>query len=168
MKLLYQRNDNSFEATVESLPPKAIEYLLQYGWAQSLQDSIAGADKAKRAELMETDQYKELDAKGDDSAAQFLEDECALHVLAKLEARQKAIVEGTIGVKVGQPRDPITTLAREQIREALAKAGKKIDVKTKAGKAQFDKLVASHVEKNGDKLRAELARSAEADIEIYI
>ena len=161
--LIYGRYDATFSTQVESLPAKALEYLLQYGWAQSLQDSIAGAEKTKRLELMETDQFKVmLEA----NREQFLADEVQLHILAKLEARMKSIMDGTIGARVGQPRDPITSLAREQIKGALAKAGKKIDTKTEAGKAQFESLVAAHVAKNGDKLRAELARRAEAPVEI--
>ena len=115
--LIYGRYDVTFSTQVESLPAKALEYLLQYGWAQSLQDSIAGAEKTKRLELMETDQFKVmLEA----NREQFLADEVQLHILAKLEARMKSIMDGTIGARVGQPRLPGRARRR---RTQAARAG---------------------------------------------
>lgn len=163
--LTYSRGETPFAVDPATLDDKAKAYLLQYGWAQSLQDSIAGAAKAKETELRATDQFK---AMPEGEQAQFLADEIELHILGKLDARMKAIIDGTIGARVAQPRDEVTVLAREQIRAALAKAGKKIDVKTEAGKAQFDKLVSDHITKSGDKLRAEIARRKEASVEVEI
>lgn len=154
--LTYKRGETPFEVIVENLDAKAIAYLLQYGWAQSLQDSIAGAAKAKEAELRETDQFKALP---EAEQAGFIADEVELHVLTKLEARMKAIIEGTIQQRgSGEPRDPLAAIAREQINAALKKAGKKVDTKTDTGKELMARLVAQHIEKNRTALQAEADR----------
>jgi hypothetical protein len=163
MMLIYKKDDTVFSVEAESLPAVSVAYLMQYGWAQSLQDSIAGAAKAKRSDLEATDAYKNGEMDDDELA-----DEIDLFVLGKLEARAKAIREGTVGARVSEPRDPVTKLAREQVLAALKAKGKKVDLKTDDGKAIFEKLVAQHVEKSGDAIRAEVARrkAAEAPVEI--
>lgn len=164
MNVTYEREGQTFETVVENLPPKAVEYLLQYGWAQSLQDSIAGLAKAKRADLEETDDFKNGLLSEDDILA-----EIKAATLAKLSERAKAIVEGTIGAKVGTGKvDDITKLAREQVSAALKAKGMKLDMKTDEGKAKFAELVENHKTKNGDKLRAEIERRKGAEVEIEI
>lgn len=48
--LTYGRHGQTYSTKVEDLPAEAIAYLLQYGWAQSLQDSVAGRAKKVRDE----------------------------------------------------------------------------------------------------------------------
>jgi hypothetical protein len=156
-KVSYERNGTTFAVEVESLPPASIAYLLQYGFAQSLQDSIAGLAKAKRLELEETDSFK-----NGLLSAESISDECDLAVLTKLQDRTDAIMAGTVGARVGTPRDEVTTLAREQVKAALAK--KKLTVT----KEKLAELVASHVERNRPAIEAELKRRRESTVEVDI
>ena len=156
-ELSYEREGTKFVATVEQLPAASIAYLLQYGWAQSLQDTIAGLAKAKAQELHETDDYKSGKLTDGNVA-----DEVSLAILAQLEKRQAAILAGTIGVRVGTVRDPLAGLAREQVKTALAKKGIKVE------KEKLAELVASHIAKNGEALRAELARRAADAVEVEL
>jgi len=143
MKVTYTRDGTTFAVDVEKLPPKSLEYLLQYGFAQSLQDSIAGRAKAVRAECVE---------KGGMTEAEIVA-AVEADIAGQLGKRQDAIAAGTVGTP--SPRDPVATLAREQVKAALAKAGKKVDADKLA------ELVAGHVEKNRTALVAELNRRKE-------
>lgn len=157
MQVKYERNGQAFTLDTASLPQASLDYLLQYGFAQSLQDCIAGLAKAKRAELEETDDFK-----AGRLSPEAVQDEVDLAVLAKLEERHKAIAEGTVGARVGQPRDEVTSLAREQVKAALAKKGVKVD------KDKLAELVAAHVEKSRDKLVAEIARRKAEAVEVEV
>lgn len=157
-KVTYERNGQTFGLEVESLPAPAIAYLLQYGFAQSLQDSIAGLAKKKTEELEATDDFK-----AGRMSADGVRDEVDLAILTQLEKRQAAILAGTIGIREpGVAKDPLSSLAREQVRAALAKKGLKVE------KEKLAELVSAHVEKNRDALKAELTRRAESAVEIDI
>lgn len=157
-QVTFTKDETSFALEVESLPATAIAYLLQYGFSQSMQDCIAGLAKAKKAELEETDDFKSGKLTPDGVA-----DEVTLAIMAQLEKRMTAIREGTIGIRApGVAKDPLSSLAREQVRAALAKKGVKVE------KDKLAELVAAHVEKNRAKLEAELARRAEEAVEVEI
>lgn len=86
--LSYSRHGTAFAVDVETLSPKAIAYLLQYGWSQSLQDSVAGRAKKVRDEMTE----KDADVSADDISAAVESDE-----LGTMQKRMDAILNDTIG-----------------------------------------------------------------------
>lgn len=139
--LSYGRNGKTYSAEVETMKPETIAYLLQYGWAQSLQDSIAGL--AKKVEAENGDVEQAIDG--------------------QLNKRLDAILSGTISSRgTGEARDPLKAIANGMIRKALALKGAKVD------KDKFAALVNQLLETNRPKVEAELARQkAEAqDVEL--
>ncbi|HUP81175.1 MAG TPA: hypothetical protein VM260_21675, partial [Pirellula sp.] len=102
----YVRNGKTYSADVESMKPETIAYLLQYGWAQSLQDSIAGLAKKVAEENGDVDQA----------------------IDGQLMKRSDAILSGSIAVRsVGESRDPLRSIANGMVRKALALKGAKVD-----------------------------------------
>lgn len=121
--LQYSRNGKTYTAEVENLPAKSIEYLLQYGFAQSLQDCIAGREKKVR---------EEINARVVEGVEQLEPDEITSQVHSDIEGmlgkRLDAIVAGTVGTRsIGESRDTLTTVARDMARKALAKKNMKAD-----------------------------------------
>lgn len=159
MIAMFEKEGNKFQVDVEQLPAASVAYLIQYGFAQSMQDCIAGLAKAKRADLEATDDFK-----AGKLTPENIADEISLAILTQLEKRHKAIVEGTIGIRASAPRDELSSLAREQVRAALAKKGVKVE------KEKLAELVAAHIEKNRDKLVAELERrkASQFDVELEL
>ena len=135
----YERNGNSFELDTATLTPAGIDYLLQYGFAQSLQDSVAG--EAKRVRI-------ERAAKGDTESeiVQAIDDAIA----GKLGKRYDSIAASEMGLP--STREPLATLAKELVTKKLAKEGKKVS------KERLAELVTEAVETKRDILVAELAR----------
>lgn len=143
MKATYSRNGKTYEVDTETLKPDAIEYLLQYGFAQSLQDSIAGLAKRVEAENGDVDQA----------------------IDGQLNKRLDAIVAGTIGVRsIGEARDPLKAVANGMVRKALSAKKLKVD------KDKFAELVSKLLETNREKVQAEYDRQkAEAiDVDVEI
>jgi hypothetical protein len=149
MQLVYKRNGREYAHEAESLSKESIAYLLQYGWAQSLQDSIAGREKKVRDEyaakwLAAVEANPEL-ASDDDTIARH-NDETELAILADiegtLEKRMASILSGDITSRGsgGGERDTLASVARDMVRKAWVKQSGKGP--TKADKAKFDELVA--------------------------
>jgi hypothetical protein len=102
MIVIYNRAGRTWQADTAKLPPAAIDYLLQNGFSQSLQDAFVGpAAKAKK----EGEGQTTIDAL----------------IVASIEKRHDAILAGTVGARVGLGRDPVRTVAKEML-EAWAKA----------------------------------------------
>lgn len=161
--LSYTRNGQSFAIESDTLSPESIAYLLQYGWAQSLQDSIAGREKKVR------DEYSAKEAElpddtTDDQLARF-HDERELAVMADIEGqlskRMDAIVNNTISVRgVGEQRDPLKAVAQDMVRKAAASKGIKIAKELLVAKAN------ELLETKRDVVQAEYNRRKETAIEI--
>jgi len=142
-----------FTLDTDKLPAASVEYLLQYGFAQSMQDCIAG-----RAKAVATEREKEGDTKAEIAEA------IAIDIESRLAKRRDAIESGTMT----QPstRDPVAALAKEDVLKALREKGKK------ASPEKLAELVANHVEKNRAALVAEVERRkvalpvAEVEIDI--
>lgn len=175
--LSYNRDGNEFSAEVETLPPAAIAYLLQYGWAQSLQDSIAGRAKAvlqeisdaERARLIEAakpgdpdpaeiqagvDEY--MTANAADIRRQVLED-----IEGQLAKRADAIKAGSVGTRVAQPRDAFASMCKKIAGEMLLAALKAKNTKRPKPDA-FEALVVQVLDKHKDKIEAEAKRRIDA------
>lgn len=161
MELKYSRNGNDYAVDSATLPEKAIEYLLQYGWAQSLQDSIAGREKKVRDELA----AEQPDMAPDEVRQAVLDD---LH--GTMGKRMDAIVAGTIGVRVASERDELTSIARDMVRKQLVQKGFKLNMKDEADKAKFDGFVKTMLTAKRDLVVAEYNRRNEsvADIDLDI
>ena len=138
---------NGIGVNVANITPAGIAYLLQYGWAKSLQDSVAGRKKALMA--------------GDDETPPMSEDEAEAKLVEIMTKRADAIVAGEVGQRAGGPR--VTKLERvmrnvaaEIIKAAAAKAGKKLP----KGEA-WQTLVSSYVAKHEEAVREEAERRME-------
>lgn len=133
-----------WSAVIADLSPKAVAYLLQNGFSQSMTDAAAfsKADKAKAVEGKD-------EAKHDD----------ILQNMATV-ARQKrydAIIAGTVGHRVGSgPKmssinKVMRDVARERLKAAAASKGVKLP-KGEALTALVEKMVAG---KHADTIKAE-------------
>lgn len=143
---------------VADLPAKAIAYLLQNGFSQSMTDAAALTKAQKQDE-----HGNDLD-----------DDTIAAKVKSLRDARFARIVAGEVGVRAGGPKATgidalIRTIAVERLRVQLAKyklvlpSGKDKDgnAKTiKIGNEMLDRetIISRYVAKNGDELRAEADR----------
>jgi hypothetical protein len=112
----------AFSIDTEAVAPAGIEYLLQYGFAQSMQDCIAGRAKAVREELAE--KMKQPDA------IQLTDAEIEAAVEADLKGalgkRMDAILAGTVAVRqAAEAKDPASGIVRELlVAWAKSKGGK--------------------------------------------
>lgn len=164
-KLSYERNGKVYETESSTLPETAIAYLLQYGFSQSLQDSIAGRAKAVEQELLNPDPKPEgwtaPDKATIDTAVQQDLD-------GTLSKRLDAIIAGSVATRgPGVARDPSAGIVRELlVAWAKAKGGKLPKADSDEYKALADKMRAAKAEF----IAAELARRAtvadEIDIEL--
>mgnify|MGYP003408133430 CR=1 FL=1 len=126
---------------------KAMAYLLQYGFAQSLQDCVAGLAK----EMREKGDLPETSEKAIESA---------------MAERSAAILAGTVGHRVGGPRlsgldKTVRDIAVEHIRAALATK------KLSAPKGEaWQALVAAYTKKHSETLvpLAEARMAEQADL----
>lgn len=133
-KLTHQK----IEIDSATLPEKAVAYLLQYGFTQSLQDAVAGSakaiktlaaecraggdgfDKAHAKWLKACEYAGHVDVRFDEDAS--VETLAKATVEADLQARLADILAGTVGTRSGGPRlDPVERVMRE-IAEAAIRA----------------------------------------------
>ena len=152
--LKYERNGLVYEYEPNDLPPAAIAYLLQYGWAQSLQDCIAGREKRVREELLE----ENPDMAPDEVAAAVKED-----IHGTMMKRMDAITAGTIGNR--EPReqkDSLESIARDMVRKAYKAKG------VKATKEMIAQKAAELLEKKRDAVQAEKDRRDAAGVDVEI
>lgn len=175
--LVYERDGQRYEATVEQLPPVAIAYLLQYGWAQSLQDSIAGRAKAVLQEIADSERARVIEAKLfseespdiADHITEFMQEnraDIAAQVRADIEGqlnkRADAIKAGTVGTRVGVQRgSPFDNMCKKVATEMLLAALKAKNTKRPKPEA-FDALLVQVLEKHKSKIEAEATRRIDA------
>lgn len=139
---------NGIKVDTDKITPAGIAYLLQYGWAKSLQDSAAGRKKAMLA--------------GDDETPPMTEEEAEAALVEIMTKRADAIVAGEVGQRAGGPRltkldRVMRNVAAEIIKTAAAKKGKKLP----KGDA-WQMLVSAYIEKNLDSVKAEAERRMES------
>lgn len=179
-----------FSVSIDSLSEEAAKYLLQYGFAQSLQDAVAGKAKAFRElVIMATtgnDPVAKKDAENKVQAlakALGITDDLELYIQAETtvdelteaylavvqKARLDAILAGTIGHRAGGTKlrgiDAVMRdIAVEKIRMAAAK--KKV---TLPKGDELKALVKGTLEKHGATIRAEAERRMnEAEFEVEL
>lgn len=141
MILIYSRNGKSYETDSDKLSPQSAQYLLQYGWTQSLQDSIAGLAKKVESENGDVDQA----------------------IDGALLKRSDAILSGSIATKsVREERDPLRAIAIDMVRRAVAKKVIKID------KEKLAELVNKLLETDRSKVENEMQRRKELEIDVEI
>lgn len=162
MKVTYNGVELDLGDIASDFNAKGIEYLLAYGFAQSLQDSVAGVKKEMK----------------DEGAS---DDEIATAIKETMQERANAIASGTVGHRVVGPRgSAIETVMRQVALAELTAAFKKKNAKLPKAKDTVTvggkpftrtELVAAYVAKHGERLRQEAERrqadaEAEADIEL--
>ncbi len=160
-----------FRHEIAAFSVKALCYLAQYGWAKSLQDSVAGRKKELAEEIVKDAEGKPvLDTEGKTSLKY---DEAGVAAILKTEMgeRAAAIIAGTVGTRgPGKPKATtregmILKVSREWLTAAAQKAGKKLPkigegyeallekfqtAKKDLIEAEADKRMASAAEQGGD------------------
>lgn len=159
MKVTFEKFGQEFSVEVESLPKESLEYLIQYGWNQSLQDCIAGRAKAVAEEYA-----KSLAKSGDQHDQSELIELTKSDLLGTIGKRFDAIKAGTVGVRVGQPRDELRAIAKEMV--AAAVKAKKATVT----KEKMAELVQNLLDTKRDAVQAEADRrkAAQGTVEVEI
>lgn len=158
--LTYERNGRVYSADPNKLPAESIAYLLQYGWAQSLQDSIAGREKKVR------DEYKAKSDAGEDPGS--VEIGVAQDLDAALSKRMDAILAGTMGQRDSTPRDPFGAMCKRIASEMLSKALKASKTTVKRDSDKWAELLAQVSEKYASQISAEAKRRLESTESIEI
>lgn len=159
--LTYERNGKTYQLDEEALPETAISYLLQYGFAQSLQDSIAGRAKAVREEYEAAAKENNETVNPADLARAIESD-----LDGQLSKRLDAIRTGSVGSRVGTPKDPFKAMCLRVAREMLSAALKAANTKMPKDKEKVAELVATLIERNRAKVETEAKRRMEASPEI--
>jgi hypothetical protein len=169
-RLTYTRNGtefwNEFEVeeidgslVVNGLKIETVKYLLQYGWAQSLQDSIAGREKKVRDEFAAKVSAGEIN----EPAADEVNSAVAEDIEGQLGKRMDAILAGTVSTRsVGEPKDQLRAVANDMVRKALAAAKKKAT--KEQVKSLVDEILADGVRRA--KVQAEFDRRKAETIEV--
>lgn len=143
----------------ETLPQAALDYLLQYGFSQSLQDSIAGRAKAVREEVLKDNpEASEADIK------EAVDNELTGALLKRLDA----IKAGEVATRgSGTPRDPAAGIVREMLQAIAKKQGKKLP---KADSPEYAAMAAKVRAAKATEIAAELERRRNAvdDLDIEI
>lgn len=137
----YTRNGTDYSVDTAALPPVAVEYLLQYGWRQSLQDSIAGLEKATKEDFIAR---KDAAAEKGEAFDEDLEATVATAIDARLQQRAKAIADGSVTTSRA-PRetvDPFANMCYKVAAEYASAAVKAANVKRPKGD-DWNKLVAA-------------------------
>lgn len=152
----------NFTLTAEDLAnvdPKGQAYLLQYGFAQSLQDSIAGY-AAKLA--------KETVSK-EDATLRWNDEEIDRMVHDKQADRMAAIIRGDVGSgRVGPRATGIEAVMRDVAWEVIHAHAAKTKSKLPTVAADKNALIDQYLAKYAAKTRAEAQRRMDAVEEIDI
>lgn len=98
--------------------PKAAAYLLEYGWSQSLQDKVSGAkDKVLNGDaeaVLKVMKAAGLTVDGVDVSSLDRKALAEQVLSAMMDSRAEAILDGTIGHRVGGARlDPVERAVRD-------------------------------------------------------
>lgn len=163
-KVSYSRDGVEYALEVETLPATAIAYLLQYGFAQSLQDSIAGRAKAVRDELTTKPEGAAGDWQPPSEAA--IAEAIKSDLAGTLAKRMDAISRGEVASRgQAEPKDPAAGIVRELLVAYAKSKGKKLP---KADSDEYKAMAAKMREAKAEWIAAELARRAAVADEIDI
>lgn len=163
MIVTYERDGKTYSCDTSKLPEKSIEYLLQYGWAQSLQDSIAGAAKRAREDYLAL--AKEA---GETPTESDIAETVAQAVEGLLSKRADSIQAGNVGVRVGQPRDPFAAMCKRIATSMLRQGFKAANMKWPKDQDKVNELVAKVLVDHKDKIEAEATRRLETEKDMVI
>ncbi len=157
-----------FRQEIASLPVHAAVYLMQYGFAKSLQDSVAGRKKELEAETISVpvvgeDGQPVLDAAGvatTSTVPKHNADGVTAILKSEMADRVESILDGTIGSRgPGVPRlTPRESMIQKVVRDFLtAQAAKKNAKLPKVG-AGYAELAEKYLTKFRDKVETEADR----------
>lgn len=155
--------------TVGDIGEAGLAYLLQYGYSQSLQDSIAGlakkvkGDADKFAKALTIDTPAEGDEDGLSALVEMVEDD-------KLADRSAKIAAGTIGLPTGVPRlagdaKLANGIAREWLRRAAAEAKVKLPA---VDSDEYTTFVSAMYEQNKAAIDAEVLARKTRNVDIAL
>jgi hypothetical protein len=118
----------------------SVPYLLQYGYDQSMQDAIAGRAKRLRDKAQE-DATKNGTAIDPDELDKSVEAD----IQGALGKKHDAIVNGTVGTRVGRSSDPLAPIARKIVMKQLDAKGKKVGKGKDVTLQNFNELVSDYL-----------------------
>lgn len=183
-KLSYTKLGNEFTLDTEQLNEAGFAYLLQYGFAQSLQDSVAGRAKAVKEELIkakaaeiardhadETDEGREeLLADWLNTEAESIADQIDMDVLGTMQKRFDAILAGTVATRAAaEPKDPYAAIIREALQSAAKAKGKKLPkADSDEYKALAERFRTAKAEWLAEELERRQAALADDDFDIEV
>ena len=145
MILTYSRRGKTYEADTDKMPRVTVDYLLLYGFRQSLQDAAAGVEKAVRLE------YTDLKVSHDELAA-AIEQALDGMILKRLDA----IKNGTVGQRHGQPRLSELKSTIRIVALKMLKAGfKGANLPWPKDAEKVEQLVRKIITKHGDQIMQE-------------
>lgn len=156
--LTYERNGRTYACDPNKLPAESIAYLLQYGWAQSLQDSIAGRAKKVKDECEADTEHPDRDAEAEIDA----------DLDGTLSKRADAIMSGTMGQRESVSRDPFETMCNRVATEMLVKALRASKTTVKRDSDKWKELHKQVRDKYADSIETEAARRLESTDSIEI
>jgi hypothetical protein len=168
MKLEYKRMGESFshdiavdfdpdshKVVIGGLNEKTVQYLLQYGWTQSLQDSIAGREKKVRAECSEDGIVDEAE----------IESAVKNDIIGQLGKRSDSILSGMEAKSSGERADTFfNKVARDLLKIAADKIGKKLP---KTSDDEYKSIFEKFCVNNKAKIENEMKKRLEAKDEDF-
>jgi hypothetical protein len=128
----------------------SVPYLLQYGYDQSMQDSIAGRAKRLRDKAAE-----DATKNGTVVDVDQLDRDVEADIQGALGKRHDAIVNGTVGTRVGRKADPLNEIAGAIVMAQLAARGKKVGKGKEVSWQNFNELVADFLADPGHRAKAQ-------------
>ena len=134
-----------------------LNYLLQYGYTQSMQDAVAGLAKAVKGNPAKYRKPSETSLSIEALVERVLTD--------KLNERENAIVSGTIGTRKTGPKlssleRMVQTVGKERLAAAASAKGRKLPA---VGSDQFKNLLEAYIEKYADDVMAEAKTRIESN-----
>ena len=163
-KLSYSRNGQDYTLDTTALPQAALDYLLQYGFSQSLQDSIAGRAKAVREEMLARPENAPADwtPPSETEIAEMVSDDAHGTLLKRLDA----IRNGSVATRgPAAPRDETAGIVREILLSIAKAKGVKLP---KADSEEYAKMAGRVREAKAEYIAAELERRKNAVAEIEL
>jgi hypothetical protein len=120
-----------------NIAQSSVAYLLQYGYDQSMQDSIAG-----RAKRLRDKTHEDAVKAGTTVDVDQLDRDVEADIQGALGKRHDAIVSGTVGTRVGRTADPLAPVARDIVSIQLASKGLKVGKGRDVTPQNFAEMVA--------------------------
>jgi hypothetical protein len=133
-----------------AIAESSVPYLLQYGYDQSMQDSIAG-----RAKRLRDKTHEDAVKAGTTVDVDQLDRDVEADIQGALGKRHDAIVAGTVGTRLGRPTDPLHAIAKDIVWAHLTAKGHKIGKSGDVTVANALELVSDFLANPANRAKAE-------------